>query len=318
MGNTHLSTKASDMTVDEIAGAVRRALGPSAQEESGNVLSVAPDAIKPGRFYVMGLNPGGDPGGHPGSIRESIVARPPGWTTFTHDCCYCDDRPTCRHTDDSGKVLEAFLTRHQRNVLVTLKALGVEPGSIVATNAIFARSTGEETLAGPWDWWAKCWPIHQLFLREVKPDWIITLGSGLGTSAFAFLVDETKRAGGKRPDIHAIGSGKTGGRWFSAQLPDGEGGALDVRVLGLPHPSYYAPGAELLKFIDLEVAWAPIETAPRDGRPLRLRSATGQEFLGSWFSTGGAHGEWGRRYSDDHGAVGGPGDVLEPTSWRHL
>lgn len=304
------------MTVEEISKAVEAALGDYAKTTSGNVLSVGPDAIKPGRFYVMGLNPGGDPENHDGTIAKSIVARPLGWSVFTHDCWLCDVRP-CEHAP-ADKVLEPSLTRHQRNVLATLNALGTEPGSVAATNAIFARSTGEKTLAGAWDWWKMCWPVHQLFLRQVRPEWIITLGLGLGTSAFAFLIDEAKRASGKRPDIHAIGSGKTGGRWFSAKLPDGEGGVLDLRVLGLPHPSYYAPGAELLSFIDREVAWAPIETAPRDGRSLRLRSATGPEFLGSWFASGGNEGEWGRRYSDDLGAVVAPEDTAAPIYWRSV
>jgi hypothetical protein len=139
-----------------------------------------------------------------------------------------------------------------------MTALGVEPESILATNAIFARSKDEASLQGAdsnlgsWDWWRKCLPVHQAFLRDVQPMWIIAMGKGWGTSAFSFLMDE---AHVKASQVKSVGGDdRTGGRLFEGRLTLGDGNMLDVHVLGVPHPSRVTIGAGLADFIRREVA----------------------------------------------------------------
>lgn len=230
------------MTRDQLASVVATELGPLA-EVSGSVLGVSASALRPGRFYIMGLNPGGDPTTHGETILQSLRGpdHPLGWSAHSHDCWKCDDRPTCQHRDPDGRVAEVHLRPHQRRVQEAYRALGVVPGEVLATNAIFARSTGEDTLhgtggLGAWEWWEKCWPVHQRMLAEVRPDWIVTLGKGYGTSAFGFLMDKAKVP---RRDVRPLGNDDySDARTFSGTVPLAEG-SLAIRVLGLPHPSYY-------------------------------------------------------------------------------
>ncbi len=230
------------ITRDQLSNLVVDELGPLA-DVSGSVLGVTVSTIRPGRFYLMGLNPGGDPQKHGESILESLqaVEHEPGWCSHTHDCWKCDERPVCQHLASDRRVLAAHLKPHQQRVQQIYGALGVSPGEVVATNAVFARSSGEDTLhgvgnLGAWGWWERCWPVHQRMLEEVRPEWIVTLGKGFGTSAFGFLMH---KAGVGRRDVQPLGNdGYDDGRMFVGRLAL-KGRTLSVRVLGLPHPSYY-------------------------------------------------------------------------------
>lgn len=240
--------------VDQHLG--QRGLG----EKSGSVLYSGIDTLRPGPFYLMGLNPGGAPTDDTSRIASSIHDRV-AWSAYTGDCWVpgCRGAAPCCHLDQDGRVRSEYLARHQRHVGKLISALGPEPEEIFATNAIFARSKDEATLKAQademrtWDWWRACWPIHQQFLREVRPRWIITLGKGYGTSAFAFLMDEAKV---KRSQVRSFDDdSETDGRWFVADLPlDDHGTTLKVRVLGMPHPSYYAISSELADALRVQAA----------------------------------------------------------------
>ncbi|WP_312145338.1 hypothetical protein [Brevundimonas sp.] len=244
------------LTRQQLASAVSEHLGDQAKL-SGSVLSVSATLVRPGRFYIMGLNPGGDPGLHGTSILQSLEGQEhdPGWSAHTHDCWKCDERPVCQHLDTDGCVAEAHLLPHQKRVQSIYAALGAVPGQVLATNAVFARSTGEDTLhgtgaLGAWEWWEMCWPIHQRMLAEVRPEWIVTLGKGYGTSAFGFLMDKAKV---KRRAVRPLGSNDySDGRIFAGELPMIDGQGLPIRVLGLPHPSYYGVGDALRRAIKAE------------------------------------------------------------------
>jgi len=87
-------------------------------------------------------------------------------------------------------------------------------------------------------------------LAEVRPEWIVTLGKGYGTSAFGFLMDKAKV---KRRAVRPLGSNDySDGRIFAGELPMIDGQGLPIRVLGLPHPSYYGVGDALRRAIKAE------------------------------------------------------------------
>jgi len=162
--------------------------------------------------------------------------------------------------DESGRVKEQFLKKHQKHVISLAQGIGIDIGELFSTNAIFARSSSFAKLADESgytvrEWWQACWPVHQYMLDKVRPKLIITLGKGYSNSAFSLL---HQVAGG--PPIMQIGETNVhGGRTFSAPLPTRrrnqawryrglppfEEHNLPVQVVGVPHPSRYASGERL-------------------------------------------------------------------------
>jgi hypothetical protein len=249
----------------DIASWVRAAL-PDHLSVSGSVIGVSASAIRPGRFYIMGLNPGGDPSAISNRIGDPIADRPPGWSAFTHDCW--NDRCTGCEGHAGGLVPESHLVHHQKRVIELHRSLGQPTGTILATNAIFARSQDEvrllgQTSRGAWDWWRDCWPVHQRLLTVVRPQFIVTLGKALDTSAYGFLREEAwsfEKAMAKRDarkparalDVPLPDNRSTSGRMFRGKLPlrpDG-GDVLDLTVVGVPHPSRWRTNEDALAGIE--------------------------------------------------------------------
>jgi hypothetical protein len=332
------------MTVEDVRALVDEQLGPRGLAElSGSVLYSGIDTLRPGPFYIMGLNPGGAPTEGTSSIASSIHERRP-WSAYTQDCWVpaCTDPNPCGHVGKEGRVDPRHLSRHQKHVGTLISALGTRPEEVFATNAIFARSKDEASLKAQadgmnsWKWWRASWPIHQRFLREVRPRWIITLGKGYGTSPFSFLMDV---ANVKRNLVRTFGDdSKRDGRWFMAELPlDDDGATLTVRVLGMPHPSYYEISPELAETLRAEAAalvsgmvasddpsWSPASApppeAPLETRPeYLLRFADGFHGLGVWEPAGEGWG-WSMNIVglDAEGRPSHVSNTLKngPTHWR--
>ena len=246
------------MTTTDIDQLVQNNLPGGLARLSGSILYSGIDTLRPGRFYLMGLNPGGTPRDGDSKIGDPIYDSER-WSAYTQSCWVpgCSDPLPCRHIGADGRVSRDHLSLHQCNIRDLCGWLATEPDCVMATNAIFARSRDDASIKGlctgmgDWDWWEKCWPVHQAFLAEVRPSWIITLGKGWGTSAFAFLM---KEAGVRRADVTLLGAdGATDGRWFEGSLPMADGSKLVAKVLGTPHPSYPFFGADLRSFIEANV-----------------------------------------------------------------
>lgn len=231
------------MTRDELAEIINTKLDPEFRAKSGAVLACGPATIAPGKIYVMGINPGGDPKVITASISENFVPAD-GASAYTDECWnkQCGDDPACEHMAN-GLVRPDALVRHQRNMIALAQMLGHEtPATLPSANAIFGRSTRlatleEQTGVDAWRWWQGCWPVHQALLKIVRPAAIITLGYGMNTSAFGFLAALAKPAA-----IERLGDqNRRGGKTFNCRLDLG-GSTLETCVIGVPHPSYYAPG----------------------------------------------------------------------------
>ena len=276
-----LPRTADPVLPEQIAAWVRDAL-PRFLDVSGSVIGVSAAAVRPGPFYIMGLNPGGDPSEISSRIGDPIPERALGWSVFTHDCWYdhCTGCP-----GSSGELVpDSHVTVHQRRVIELHRALGRPVGSIVTTNAVFARSQDEErmhsqTARGAWDWWKDCWPVHQRLLSVVRPHVIVALGKGTGTSAYAFLRDEAwgleKRSARKlgrkavRPeDAPLPDNALTSARTFLGGLPlqADDLDVLQVRVVGVPHPSRWPTNSAALDAI------AKIVRVTGDGSPTDSKS----------------------------------------------
>lgn len=331
------------MTVEDVQALVQEKLKDGLADESGSVLYSGIDTLAPGPFYLMGLNPGGVSAPGTSSIASSIHERRV-WSAYTQDCWMpgCAEPAPCSHLDQDGRVKKHHLAKHQKNVGKLVSALGPTPEEIFATNAIFARSKDEKSIKsiigglGPWDWWEACWKVHQQFLSKVRPRWIITLGKGFGTTAFAFLMHKGEV---KRWHVRAFGDdSETDGRCFTAELPlDADGATLKVRVLGMPHPSYYAISDGLAETLRAQAAglfsgmvpnddplWSPVSAPPTE-EPLASRSeyllrfADGFHGLGTW-EPNGAVWDWSTCPFglDGEGRHAAPSGAFEngPTHWR--
>lgn len=217
--------------------------------KSGAVLLSGVDTFRPGSAYIMGLNPGGDPKarGHERSIIDSIEDRRQ-FSCYLSDCWqpYCEGpEGHCDHVQD-GKVKAEFLVRHQRNAIAIADALSQNITDIFSANAVFARSTGKATLHAQTgyslgEWWAVCWQVHRHFLTQIRPQVIISLGYGTGSSAFGLLWQQL----GKPPWRRIGDQGRRGGWAFDAVIPLDDGSSIHLQIVGVPHPSYMAIGPQL-------------------------------------------------------------------------
>lgn len=233
------------MTRDQVCELIQRELPARLRERPGAVMYCGTDALRPGLFYLMGLNPGG----HPEKVSRPIIPSIPhrvSFSEYTHECWLCDQgKYPCEHIAD-GRVLASAMEKHQRNVIRIAEALGRVPETLFSANAIFGRSTSLATLETQTGdslatWWEACWRVHARFLAIVRPRVVISLGKGLRGSAFSLLRGQLGGAA-----IREIGeSGPRGGREFLTELALPDGDVLPLRVIGVPHPSWYEIGPRL-------------------------------------------------------------------------
>lgn len=232
------------MNSDVVANIVHSCMPSKLYCKPGAVLVSGANTLTAGPVYVLGLNPGGDPVRIPRPIIES-VAPPDGTSSYTHDCWQpkCSEAQPCSHLDSEGLIKRQFLVRHQRNMIALCATLGATPQTLFSANAVFARSTAKATLREQTglslaEWWSACWPVHQQFLAIVRPRLIVTLGYGMASSAFGLLHSQSDF----RSPAPVVDEGRRSGWTFDALLTLSGRDTLSTRVVGVPHPSYFALG----------------------------------------------------------------------------
>lgn len=240
------------MTSEELDTIVRSCVAAEFYMRPGTVLYSSLASVRPFHVYVMGLNPGGDPAAETRPLIGTLAA-PDGQSFYTHDCWqkHCPGGGSCAHVDESGAVFPDALRLHQRVVVDLAELVGTTPPMLPSANAIFGRSTEiaklkDETGHSLTEWSAACWPVHQRLLAVVRPRVIVTLGKGDSNSAFALL----NATCGCPPSRTFSDEGVHGGKAFEARGLDlGGEDRLDATVIGIPHPSWYAPGPVLREMI---------------------------------------------------------------------
>jgi hypothetical protein len=207
----------NDLSAHErnVAAVVRKAeesLG-TILDESGTILYSSCATLKPGKYYFLGLNPGGTDA-NTKTIRESL-----GNLGARTDCAYLDE--------DWGSDSRSYGPQcHplQKNFKGLFEALGEDPRAVCASNLIFSRSIGEKG-AGGIERAKLCWPVHETILEIVHPAAIITFGR----QPFNFIIDKLS---GTAPNDFRAGHGKW--TWRYSTLKTGE------KLIGFPHLSRYA------------------------------------------------------------------------------
>lgn len=225
---------------EEVIDLVRKHLGIDATR-SGSVLYNGWNTLRPGRVYLMGLNPGGEPHGHP-SILESLAATP------AHHCAYTDE---CWGTPP--RLYARGQSPHQRRVCELVELLGQHVAAVFAANAIFVRSVSGEALSEPYKLWAKCWPVHQVFLGIVRPKIVLCLGIERPLSAFELL----RLSCGAGAAASSGGSSFRDGKWFDCRLTLSDGSLLPVHAVGAPHPSRFGISEALRAYLQSLQASGP-------------------------------------------------------------
>jgi len=191
--------------------------------ERGGILYSSFSTLTPGRFFILGLNPGGDYG-EGDTIRECLDGLP----RYTKNA-YLDEEwsSATRHFCCGGHPL-------QRHLLLLMKELGEDLRHICSANLIFTRSPGQYGANYP-DRGHICWPVHQIILNIVRPKVIIAFGNG-AISPYAFLVLKHFKALGSWPteDMHPAEYRGWHCKAFQTRIDD-----LNLLVLGIPHLSRY-------------------------------------------------------------------------------
>ena len=188
-------------------------------EESGCVLYSAFSTLKRGRFYILGLNPGGTPDSKD-TIAQDLEELPTYNTNAYIDEAWGRYKP--------GK----HPLQYQLKLLIESK-LGENLREICASNLIFRRSKNQNEINYP-DSADLCWPVHQMILDIVKPDVIITFGNG-SISPYAYLKNKYLKNNDSNSEKTKWADW---GNWkckaFRAKNED-----HDTLVLGIPHLSRY-------------------------------------------------------------------------------
>lgn len=114
---------------------------------------------------------------------------------------------------------------------------GLGPLDVFATNMAFVETSNTQKLKVEFGHLMPTfWKIHQRFLREVKPDYVICLGYGDRYSAFSLMHERSSDP----KEINPPHTGKPAPplKWFRGNYRLDDGTPLQPIVAGVYHPSY--------------------------------------------------------------------------------
>lgn len=157
------------MAIEELASHIPKDL----LEHSGKVFYSGRNAFSGGcSLYMLGVNPGGSPSIHldetVGSHTRSVLhALPDDWSAY-------------RDESWQGRVAGSFGMAPR--VLHLLQRLGLNPGTVPASNLVFVRSAREahierSAMAAMAD---ACWPFHEQVITRLRPRVVLCFGHTAG------------------------------------------------------------------------------------------------------------------------------------------
>jgi len=138
---------------------------------NGAILYSSVKTLTSGKYYILGLNPGGSPdSGESIEINLNSLPKYEG-NSFLDESWLSENR----------------IGEHpiQKGLSSLCKYINYDLRNICASNLIFYRCRDEKGV----DFWKDaeiCWPVHEKILKIVNPKVIITIGNGQ-RSAFRFL-----------------------------------------------------------------------------------------------------------------------------------
>lgn len=186
------------------------------EEMNGECIYSSCETFKKGKFYFLGLNPGG--AGFI-SIKASLDQFPTHTTNDFFDASW---------NSDSHDYEQGMHPLQQRVQFLFNDILNYDLHNVFSTNLIFKTTNNSNQLnfglAG------LCWKVHQLALDVVQPKIIITCGNGNGNSAFSFIHDIYAKV-----EYETISLTST----FSIKVCEISIQKRPTLLIGLPHLSLY-------------------------------------------------------------------------------
>lgn len=210
------------MNCDVFISTMRTALAPI-ESRIGSILYSSYTTLKPGPFYLLGLNPGGEEGE---TLRHCIDH------TFEYmGNSYLDEHwPTkTRQYVRGGHPL-------QRHLVFLFNALGQDIRNVCGSNLIFTKSIGQGGAGYPQNA-DICWPVHQHIITIVRPSILLVFGNGQ-LSPFSYIWNLHVRTTGSSPEEISRIPAQYGNWMCRAFRTRIEG--CPVLVIGLPHLSRYS------------------------------------------------------------------------------
>jgi hypothetical protein len=148
---------------------------PSILDEHGIILYSSCETLKKGKYYFLGLNPGGKDEDVPPILTSLDDLRSyKGNAYFAEDDRADWSSPKRHYAKGQHPYQIAFRT--------LFEGFGENPRDVCASNLIFKRSVGAHDSGYP-KLAKKCWPVHEAILKIVQPEAIIAFGK----DAFDFV-----------------------------------------------------------------------------------------------------------------------------------
>ena len=177
----------------------------------GALLYSSVETLKKGKFYFLGVNPGGN-----GSDRVRFDP------IYTRNA-YRDTSWVNNQANYEGR-----LAPLQQRVIKLFEFFGIAIEDVCASNLIFQQTADITELPNVYDYADSCFPIHRYIIEEiVKPQFIISMGK----IVFDYFVE---RQGYTYSHEFPAGHAK----WSIRIATKG-----DTTLINLPHLSYYDPFA---------------------------------------------------------------------------
>jgi len=184
----------------------------------GEVVYSSAKTFEKGKYYYLGLNPGGE-----GKI--SIKEHLDSFSTKSDNDYFDAIWNTKKKTYHKGESPLQLRTKYLFNEL-----LNYNLRDVFSTNLIFETTNNADNLnyglAGI------CWPVHLLALSVVQPQIIITCGNDSGKSAFSFIAD--LYAHNKKIESHSLET-----KLFNIKTIDITIQNRLTLLIGLPHLSRF-------------------------------------------------------------------------------